>query len=90
VSHDEFADLGSWDEATAATWVERLDARASASDQIRLRAEVLRQAELEAGSRAVEVGCGTGAMLVELGRDEVREAPDRPGREFVFFARRPD
>ncbi|MEJ7707652.1 MAG: hypothetical protein WKF82_10520 [Nocardioidaceae bacterium] len=22
--------------------------------------------------------------------DEVRDAPDRPGREFVFFARRPD
>ncbi|QFY13149.1 methyltransferase domain-containing protein [Nonomuraea phyllanthi] len=32
------------------------------------------------------------AALVEHGYDvrEVRDAPDRPGREFVFFARRPE
>jgi hypothetical protein len=31
------------------------------------------------------------AQLKELGYavEEVRDAPDRPGREFVFFARRP-
>jgi hypothetical protein len=32
------------------------------------------------------------ATLIEQGYvvDEVRDAPDRPGRELVFFASRPD
>lgn len=34
----------------------------------------------------VEVDLGTAGFVVR----EVRDAPDRPGREFVFIARRPD
>jgi ubiquinone/menaquinone biosynthesis C-methylase UbiE len=68
VSHDEFADVASWSEITATAWADRLDARASAPDQVRLRTEVLRLTGLEDGSRAAEIGCGTGAMLVDLAR----------------------
>ena len=45
----------------------------------------------EFGARSVlDVGCGTGTLACLLaGRGlEVRDAPDRPGRELVFIARR--
>jgi predicted RNA methylase len=48
----------------------------------------------EFGARSVlDVGCGTGTLACLLAAaglvaEEVRDAPDRPGREFVFIARR--
>jgi SAM-dependent methyltransferase len=36
--------------------------------------------------RVLDVGCGTGTFACLLA--EVRDAPDRPGREWVFIAAR--
>jgi SAM-dependent methyltransferase len=49
-------------------------------------------------SSILDIGCGTGTLACLLARrgfavtrvvlDKVRQAPDRPGREMVFIARR--
>lgn len=58
------------------TWVFASDGRTLTSDStLRFRERDEVEADLVAHAFAV---------------DEVRDAPDRPGREFVFFARRPD
>jgi ubiquinone/menaquinone biosynthesis C-methylase UbiE len=68
-AHDDpFRDVSRWDEDTSREWVGLLNQRASASDQIRMRSELLRVAQIEEGDTAVEIGCGTGALLVDLAR----------------------
>ncbi len=67
-AHDAFRDVGSWDEGTSKQWVDALDLRAAAPDQIRLRTHLVELATLHAGDTAVEVGCGTGALLCDLAR----------------------
>jgi SAM-dependent methyltransferase len=58
------------------TWVFALDGQVLTSDStLRFRERDEVEAALVAHGYAV---------------DDVRDAPDRPGREFVFFARRPD
>lgn len=67
-THDAFRDVASWDDDTARTWVEALDLRASSPDQTRLRRRLVELAGLRLGDTAVEVGCGTGALLCDLAR----------------------
>jgi ubiquinone/menaquinone biosynthesis C-methylase UbiE len=66
--NDPFTDVAAWDEATAREFAVRLELRAAAPDQVRLRAELLRLAALGPGDTAVEIGCGTGPLLAELAR----------------------
>lgn len=65
---DVFRDVTAWSEETARQWVGTLDRRAAASDQRALRARLLDLAGLGPGDAAIEVGCGTGALLCELAR----------------------
>jgi ubiquinone/menaquinone biosynthesis C-methylase UbiE len=67
-AHDPFGDVAGWDPATARRWAQALDLRASGADQTALRAEVVRAAGLGPGDTALEVGCGTGALLSDLAR----------------------
>ncbi|MBC8084638.1 MAG: methyltransferase domain-containing protein [Hymenobacter sp.] len=67
-THDVFRDVLAWSPAEAQQWVTALRLRAAAPDQRRLRAMLLELAQLQPGQRAVEIGCGTGALLVELAR----------------------
>jgi ubiquinone/menaquinone biosynthesis C-methylase UbiE len=66
--NDPFTSVLDWDEATAREVAARLELRAAAPDQVRLHAELLRLASLQPGNTAVEIGCGTGPLLVELAR----------------------
>lgn len=65
-AHDPFRDVLRWDAETSRHWVEALDRRAAGADQTALRADVVRAAA--PGDVAVEVGCGTGALLADLAR----------------------
>jgi ubiquinone/menaquinone biosynthesis C-methylase UbiE len=65
-SQDDFGRIDQWDEARAATWAEALDLRASASDQVHLRREIVAAASPQAGDTVVEIGCGTGPLLPAL------------------------
>jgi SAM-dependent methyltransferase len=64
--HDPFRDVASWDADTAREWVTALDLRAASPDQVALRQLLLDKAALGPGDIAVEIGCGTGPLLVEL------------------------
>ncbi len=66
--HDPFGDVEAMGEATAREWVGLLDQRAAAPDQVALRERLIELVELAPGATAVEVGCGTGALLVDLAR----------------------
>jgi ubiquinone/menaquinone biosynthesis C-methylase UbiE len=76
---DPFHDVSTWDEGTAREWLQLLDQRAAAPDQVRIRRELLRVANLQSGDRVAELGCGTGALLLDLAR---AVGPD--GRVFGF------
>ncbi|MGH4024424.1 MAG: methyltransferase domain-containing protein [Pseudonocardiaceae bacterium] len=65
---DPFRTVASWDGATAANWAAALDQRAAGEDQVRLRTTMRELAALRPGDHAVELGCGTGALLAELAR----------------------
>jgi len=63
---DAFRDVLAWDADTAEQWVEVLNLRASAPDQVGLRAGLIALAQVRPGDRVVEIGSGTGALLADL------------------------
>ncbi|HEX2297671.1 MAG TPA: methyltransferase domain-containing protein, partial [Pseudonocardiaceae bacterium] len=88
---DPFRSVASWDGATAASWAAALDQRAAGDDQVRLRATMRELAALRPGDHAVELGCGTGALLAELARavgSGGRVLGVEPQPEFAEAARR--
>jgi len=67
-TYDAFKDATSWDEETSRQWVDTLNRRSAAADQIQLRARLIELAAVRQGDTAVEIGCGTGALLCDLAR----------------------
>ena len=65
-TYDVFKDATSWDEETSRQWIDALNRRSAAPDQIKLRARLLELTALRQGDTAVEIGCGTGALLCDL------------------------
>ncbi len=63
---DAFKDAASWDSETARMWVAALNLRSAATDQIALRKRLVQLANLNSGDTAIEIGCGTGALLCDL------------------------
>ncbi|HEV2377848.1 MAG TPA: methyltransferase domain-containing protein [Streptosporangiaceae bacterium] len=68
-SSDPFRAVTDWDEETARAWADALDLRAAGADQARVRQRLRERAGLRAGDTAVEFGCGTGHLLLELAGD---------------------
>lgn len=66
--HDPFRSAGDMDPAAVRFWVRALNHRAGAPDQRRLREHLVSRAQIGAGDRVLEMGCGTGALLVDLAR----------------------
>jgi len=67
-THDAFKNAAAWDSETSRAWVAALNLRATATDQIALRRQIVSLANLKHGDSAIEVGCGTGALLCDLAR----------------------
>lgn len=65
---DAFRGVTAWNDETAQKWIDALNLRATARDQHALRSLLLELASLAPGDAAVEIGCGTGALLCELAR----------------------
>jgi ubiquinone/menaquinone biosynthesis C-methylase UbiE len=65
-SYDMFRNVESWDAELAQYWINVLNQRAAAPDQIALRARLLEQSGLQPGDTVLELGCGTGRLLSEL------------------------
>lgn len=57
-----------WDAEQARSSALILDQRATAKDQVRLRAALIEMAQVTAGQSVLDVGSGTGALLVDLAR----------------------
>lgn len=65
-TYDVFRDVRSWDEKTASQWAAALNLRASADDQKSLRSKLIDLAQVLKNQKVVEIGCGTGALLLDL------------------------
>ncbi|MGE5401917.1 MAG: methyltransferase domain-containing protein [Ignavibacteriales bacterium] len=65
-TYDVFRDVNNWDEHTANQWAAALNLRASADDQKSLRSQIIALAQVLPNQTAVEIGCGTGALLLDL------------------------
>lgn len=65
-TYDVFRDVRSWDEKTASQWASALNLRASADDQKSLRSKLIDLAQVQQNQIAVEIGCGTGALLLDI------------------------
>jgi SAM-dependent methyltransferase len=63
---DPFQQFATWDEQTALGWATGLDQRAADPQQVAMRAGIIDAAALRPGQVAVEVGCGTGPLLLGL------------------------
>ena len=63
---DAFRNSDSWDAEEARYWINVLNQRAAAPDQIALRSFILEQSDLQPGETVLEIGCGTGRLLSEL------------------------
>ena len=68
MARDYWSDPEAWDEETARGSAAILDTRAAAPDQVRLRAALIALAGVQPGETVVEVGSGTGPLLVDLAR----------------------
>ncbi|MEP6925570.1 MAG: methyltransferase domain-containing protein [Pyrinomonadaceae bacterium] len=64
--HDAFKDVASWNNETSEAWITALNLRSTSADQIELRARLIDLARLASGDIALEIGCGTGALLCDL------------------------
>src|SRR5215472_4186237 len=62
-----------WDAEQAHSSALILDQRAVAEDQARLRATLIGMAQVTAGQTVLDVGSGTGALLLDLARAVGRE-----------------
>jgi arsenite methyltransferase len=67
-SFDIFRDVENWDKKQAQYWISALIQRASAPDQITMRKRLLQQSNIQPGNKVLELGCGTGRLLVELAK----------------------
>jgi len=67
-TYDAFNDVTSWDDNTSQQWVDILNTRAASPDQNKLRKRLIQVANLREGDTAVEIGCGTGALLCDLAK----------------------
>jgi len=67
-THDAFKNAAAWNSETSQMWVAALNLRAASSDQIALRKQLVSLANLKHDDSAIEVGCGTGALLCDLAR----------------------
>ena len=67
-AHDVFQDMEKWSTEQALYWTDVLNKRATAADQVALRAHILKQSGLKAGDSVLELGCGTGRLLADLAR----------------------
>ncbi len=65
-SEDPFREVREWSSDTAAEWGEILAERAAQADQRRLRDVIIDRAALGPGNHVVEIGCGTGALLIDV------------------------
>lgn len=65
-TYDVFRDVKSWDDKTAKQWAEALNLRSSADDQKSLRSQLIKLADVKLNQTVVEIGCGTGALLLDL------------------------
>lgn len=65
-TYDVFRDVRGWDESTASQWAAALNLRASADDQKSLRSKLIDLAQVQQSQAVVEIGCGTGALLLDL------------------------
>lgn len=67
-TYDVFKEAATWDSETARMWVAALNLRSTSVDQIALRRQLVRLANLKDGDTAIEIGSGTGALLGDLAR----------------------
>lgn len=65
-TYDAFKDVASWNNETSETWITALNLRSTSPDQIALRGRLIDLARLSTGDIALEIGCGTGALLCDL------------------------
>jgi len=65
---DPYRDVKNWSHDQARVWAQALEARANSLDQQRLRHHLIDLTNLESGDLAVEVGCGTGNLLLDLAK----------------------
>ncbi len=64
--NDDFGRIDTWDASLAESWANALDKRATNPDQVLLRAALFDMARIGLGQTIVDMGCGTGSLMLEL------------------------